>query len=108
MNKFVKSILDPIGVPVVNTTYLGGENTYIVFNVWSVPSLHANDEEILSTYTVQIDIFSPGSTTNLENEVKNRMKKARFMRSMEMPGEYIQEAKLYRKMMRFKYSREVE
>lgn len=107
MNKFVKSILDPIGVPVANKTYLGGEQTYIVFNIWSVPALHADDMEIETEYTVQIDIFSIGNLTNLAKETKDRMINAGFMREYENE-EYIEEAKLFRKIIRFNYTKEAE
>jgi hypothetical protein len=107
MNKFVKSILDPIGVPVANKTYLGSEQTYIIFNIWSIPGLHADDMEIQTDYTVQIDIFSPGNLTNLAKQAKNRMIAAGFMRSYENE-EYVEEAKLFRKIFRFKYSKEAE
>lgn len=107
MNKLVKSILDPIGVPVANVTYLGDENTYIVFNIWSVPGLHADDTEIKTEHTVQIDIFSPGNLTNLAKQVKSRMLGAGFMREYENEG-YVEEAKKFRKTYRFNYLKEAE
>lgn len=108
MNKLIKQILSPIGIPIDYGTYLGTANEFIVFNVWSVPMLHADDKEIGTNYTVQIDIFSPNNLLKIANEVNSRMINAGFMRILDDPVEYLQDKKLYRKTFRFSYAKEVE
>lgn len=107
MNTFIKNILDPIGIPVAYITYTGSANPHIIFNVWNTPGLHADDEEIQTNHTVQIDIFSTGSLTNLTKDVKTRMNAAGFMKILE-ESEYVEETKLFRKIIRFSYSKEAE
>lgn len=107
MNNLIKSILAPIGVPVGYITYTGTESEYIVFNFWSVPGLHADDHEVQTNFTIQIDVFSQKNFIRLANEVKNRMINAGFMRILE-DSEYIQDTKTFRKIYRFSYTKEVK
>lgn len=104
MNRFIQNILEPIGVPVYFVTNLDDVDEYIIFNVWSVPGLHADDKETQTNYTVQIDIFTRGNFLRIADEVKNRMEDAGFMRILEDPGDYIEEANLFRKTFRFSYT----
>lgn len=103
MNQFIKDTLSPTGVSVSYLTYTGSANQYIVFSYWSVPLAHADNKEIQSNITVQIDVFSSGNFTALVEEVKDRMIAAGFMKMLEDSGEYIEEANLFHKMMRFSY-----
>lgn len=107
MNTLIKSILDPIGIPVAYISYTGNTHPHIIFNEWNMPGLHADDEEIKTNHTVQVDIFSTGSLTSLTKDVKTRMKAAGFMKILE-ESEYIKETKLFRKILRFSYSKEAE
>lgn len=103
MNQLIKQTLDPIGIPVYFGTYTGSSKEYIIFNEWNIPGLHADDTEIQTNHTVQIDIFSPGNFLGIADEVKNRMRTAGFMKIMEDSAEYIDETKLFRKTFRFSY-----
>lgn len=107
-NSFVKSILDPIGVPVAYATYTGTASEYIIFNEWNIPGLHADDKESQTNHTVQIDIFAKGNFIQLADEVRSRMIAAGFMKIFEDPAEYIDNTKMYRKILRFSYTKEVE
>lgn len=106
-NNFVKSVLDPIGVPVFYITYTGTASQYIVFNEWNIPALHADDQEKQTDYTVQVDVFSTGNFISLVDQVKDRMTAAGFIRILE-ESEYIEEKKIFRKILRFRYVKEVE
>lgn len=103
MNQLIMDTLTPIGVPIAYLTYTGSASQYIVFNHWSVPLAHADNKEIQSNVTVQIDVFSSGNFTALVEEVKDRMIAAGFMKILEDAGEYIEEANLFHKMIRFSY-----
>lgn len=104
MNKFVLDVLKPIGIPVYFATNTGDASEYLIFNVWEIPSLHADDKELQVTQMVQIDIFTPGNFLPIANEVKKRMVEAGFMRVLENPADYIEETKLFRKTFRFSYT----
>lgn len=105
MNQLIKQTLDPIGIPVSFGTFAGTANEYIIFNVWSIPGLHADDGEMQTNYTVQIDIFSTGNFLKIADEVKTRMVDAGFMRILDDPVEYIDEIKMFRKLFRFSYTK---
>lgn len=104
MNKFVIDVLKPIGIPVYFATNTGDASEYLVFNVWEIPSLHADDREHQITHMVQIDIFTPDNFLPIADDVKNRMIDAGFMRVFENPADYIEEVKLFRKTFRFSYT----
>ncbi len=63
-------------------------------------SYHEENEEIATTYVVQVDIFSTGNYSKLEDLIKSKMKKAGFIRGM-AADMYEQETGLYHKAMRF-------
>lgn len=68
---------------------------------------YAENREIATNYTVQVDIFSKGDYTELENKVREKMIKAGFDRAMGADL-YEQETKLYHKAMRFTYTKTIE
>ena len=76
----IKSILNPIGLPVSQTSYLGKEDTYIVFNFTTIPSAFADDAAHYDRYLIQIHLFAPvtRSTTALEREIKERVSEAGY------------------------------
>ncbi len=57
-------------------------------------------EEISTDYYLQIDIFSKGSYTSLENIIKEKMKDAGFERSM-AADLFEKDTQLFHKAMRF-------
>lgn len=65
---------------------------------------YAENKEVATNYTVQVDIFSVGDYTSLENKVKEKMIKAGFNRA-NGADLYEQETKLYHKAMRFTYTK---
>lgn len=73
--------LKDIGVPVRFITYSGDEDTYILFYVYTVSdALSMEDEETFANHYVQISIFTkdPTKYSELEKEVKSRLKRAGF------------------------------
>lgn len=66
----------------------------------------AENKEIATVYLVQVDIFSKGDYTNLENKTKEKMISAGFSRSM-AADLYEEDTGLYHKAMRFIYTTEL-
>ena len=60
----------------------------------------AENKEIATNYYVQVDIFSMGDYSTIENAVKEKMIEAGFKRSM-AADLYESDTKLYHKAMRF-------
>jgi len=105
VNQLILETLTPTGVPVAYMTYTGNNPEYIVFNCWGSPLTHADNRERRENVTVQIDIFSKGDFTNLVQDVKQRMIDADFMKVQEGSGNYIEDTDIFRKTLRFSYTR---
>lgn len=68
-------------------------------------SLYAENEEIGTTYRVQIDVFTKGSYTLIVKAIKNVMKENGFMK--EFGGSLCEEGpKLFHYILRFNYESE--
>ncbi|MGG7057610.1 tail completion protein gp17 [Clostridium tertium] len=68
-------------------------------------SLYAENEELATNYTVQIDIFTKGSYTAIVKAIKNVMKENEFMK--EFGGSrYEEDSKLFHYILRFNYESE--
>lgn len=74
---------------------------YVEYNIFDeFGEEWAENEEIATTYYVQVDIFSKGNYIELENKIKEKMINAGFDRSM-CADLYEADAGLYHKAMRF-------
>lgn len=103
LNSLIESTLSPLDVPVYPNTYDGEEDTYIVFNTYNeAPEMNADDEEIITKYFIQVDVFSSGNYLSLVKKVKRLMKDVGFGRMFESET-YDTEMKKNRKIIRFNY-----
>ncbi|WP_079479718.1 hypothetical protein [Halobacillus salinus] len=102
MNDFIQSVLSPLNVPLAKLRFRGGESPYIVFSFWEVPYVHADDKEIETQYTIQLDLFTKGNPEELANSARALMKGAGFMKVFENE-DYVEDLQHYRKIMRFNY-----
>lgn len=102
MNRLIREALLPLGYPVVFKTYNGTAQEYIIFNYWSSPTAHADDNEWLTSYTIQIDFFTPGNFLTTAKQIESRMKEQGFMRVFD-DSEYIDEVNMFRYFVRFNY-----
>ncbi|QII49473.1 hypothetical protein G3M81_12300 [Bacillus paralicheniformis] len=106
----VKKTLEPLGVPVVFSTYGGGEDTYIRFFFYNQnTALSAEDDEMITGHYVHIDIFtkSPKEYARLEKEVPKLLKTAGFYRRNQY-DDYEEETEIYHKVLRFFYAQNKE
>ncbi|UZW16319.1 prohead protease [Clostridium pasteurianum] len=108
IKEFVRNILSDINI--INLT---GDKTvhflhaakptvpYIEYQIFDEKgNAWEEGKEISTDYYLQVDIFSKGNYTNLENVIKEKMKNAGFERGM--AGDlYEKDTQLYHKAMRF-------
>ncbi len=68
--------------------------------------VYADDEEIETGYVLQVDVWSKADYTDIVNQVKNTMKQIGFYRSFEN-DEYEADIKIYHKIIRFNYTKQI-
>lgn len=101
INGDIIAALSGIGVPVQFQHYSGDANTYITFFTYlDKPEQHADDEELVTGYYVQIDVWSKGDYTELVKAVHQRMTTHGF-RKQNFYDLYEEDLKIYHKVMRF-------
>ncbi len=108
LNKIIMDTLKPLNVPVASMRYNQTADTYIVFLVYNeAPEMSADDEEIITKYFIQMDVFSSGNFTKLVKDVVKLMKNAGFGR-MFASETYDEDMKKFRKILRFDYETKIE
>ncbi|WP_270577996.1 hypothetical protein [Caldibacillus thermoamylovorans] len=107
INGLIINTLKPTGVPVSLRTYTGNEPQYITFFTEDYPELSADDEEEITGYFVQIEVFSKINYTNLVNTVKDLMIQAGFNRINFRDDPYSSEIGMFHKVMTFSFSAHV-
>jgi hypothetical protein len=101
INQAVMTALKEIGVPVRFQTYTGTADSYITFFTYlEKPEQHADDEERITSYYVQVDVWSKGNYTDLVNAVHEKMLAAGFIKQ-NFYDLYEDDLKIYHKAMRF-------
>lgn len=103
ISKKVREVLKPTGVPVVKLKYSGEESTYITFFQYNeMGSLYADDEELESRLSIQVDVWSIGDYTELVKEVKRLMYNAGFRRNS-LRETYEDDTKIFHTVIRYYY-----
>ena len=101
INQAVMTALKGLGVPVRFQTYTGTADSYITFFTYlEKPEQHADDEERITGYYVQIDVWSKGDNTDLVNAVHEKMMAAGFTKQ-NFYDLYESDLGIYHKAMRF-------
>jgi hypothetical protein len=107
LNQLIIDTLAPLNVLVDFATYDNSAHTYIVFSQYNEGSgLNADDNELVTKYFYQADIFSKVNNTQLVKDVKRLMKEAGFIRIF-ASDVYEKDMKMYRKILRFTYESEI-
>jgi hypothetical protein len=103
MKASIVDILKPLNVPVCRLKYSGTAPTYITYFIFNeMGDLFADNEEIVTGYHVQVDIWSKGDYTDIENQLKELMTAAGFKRTYAIEL-YEEETHIYHKAIRFFY-----
>ncbi|GAA0313804.1 hypothetical protein GCM10008967_00360 [Bacillus carboniphilus] len=106
LNSLILSTLQPLGIPVDFQTYEGESTTYITFFEYNQRSaLNADDDEDITSHSIQLDVWSKGNYNNIVQQTKQLLKGIGFRRTHETEF-YEEETKIYHKVLRFSYSKE--
>lgn len=112
MNEELKYILgydisvDGEDIPVAHLRYKGKSKKFVTWTIIEeVPSLSANDENLFSVGTVDIDVFSNGNYLNIIKEIKKRMKDNEWIWIGDSPEMYEEDTGLYHRTCSFEKER---
>lgn len=101
VNERIIEALAPLGVPVAFHTYSGQETTYITFFTYlDQPEQFADDRESVLGLYVQVDLWSPGDTTELARQAHAALRTAGFRRKS-TADLYEEELQVYHKASRY-------
>lgn len=96
INSAVIAALSPLA-PIAFHAYTGKASTYMTFFTYNQRAgLIADDEEVSTIYSIQLDIFSKGNIDTLATEAKKALKEIGFARTSEIEM-YESNTKTYRK-----------
>lgn len=102
INPIITSALSDVGAPVSFQVYNGKEATYITFFQYNqISGFVADDVEQITSYYIQVDIWSKENYTNLVESVKTRMYAAGFRRTTESDL-YERDTEYFHKALRFR------
>jgi len=103
INKLIKDSLEAISVPTSFQTYSGTATTYITYFCYNEQGeLFAENQEIVTGFYVQVDVWSKADYTELAGQVQTAMIAAGFKRTTGADL-YERDTKIFHKAMRFSY-----
>ena len=113
MNEYelMKSMFDNFKVdgkeiPVDYLKYKGKSKTYVTYTfINDDPELFAEDKEVASIITLDIDIFSDRNYLAIETAIKDLMEENNFIRTGNSPDMYEEDTGLYHKTIEFEKER---
>lgn len=101
-NKLIIDTLKPFA-PTSFQTYSGTIFPHITFfELYQGAELNADDEEEMTAYSIQVDIWAHDDYTNLVKQVKASLKILGFRRAFETEF-YENDTKIYHKVLRFNF-----
>lgn len=111
IKSFVRNVLldtEIIGLTGDNTVYflhaIDPIAPYVEYEIFDESgNAWAEGKEVSTDYYLQVDIFSKGNYSNLENKIKEKMGNAGFERST-TADLYEEDTQLYHKAMRFVFT----
>lgn len=112
MNEEIKLILGEkliIGdreIPVAHLRYKGTSKTFVTWTMLDEnPALSANDEDLCSICSVDVDVFSDGNYLDIVKEIKKLMKNNDWIWTGDSPEMYEEDTGLYHKTISFEKER---
>ena len=110
MNEELKVILgENIGdaqIPVAHLRYKGDSRTFVTWTITGeAPSLSANDEDLCSICSVDVDIFSEGNYLDVMKEIKQKMKNNDWVWTEDSEEMYEEDTELYHRTCSFEKER---
>lgn len=108
MNEELKLILgERIGeIPVAHLRYKGESRKFVTWTITGEsPALSANDEDLCSVCSVDVDIFSEGNYLDIKKEIKQKMKNNDWVWVEDSSEMYEEDTELYHKTISFEKER---
>ena len=109
MNEELKLILGETigdGVPVAHLRYKGNSRKFVTWTViGESPALSANDEDLCSICSIDVDIFSDGNYLDIKKEIKRIMKNNDWVWVEDSEEMYEEDTKLYHQTCTFEKER---
>lgn len=112
MNEEIKLILTEkliIGgkeIPVAHLRYKGTSKKFVTWTITNeVPVLSANDEDLCSICSVDVDVYSDGNYLDIVKEIKRKMKNNDWVWTEDSSEMYEEDTQLYHKTISFEKER---
>lgn len=112
MNEEIKLILGEnlnIGgseIPVAHLRYKGSSNKFVTWTITGeTPALSANDEDLCSICSLDVDLFSDSNYLDIEKEIKRKLKNNDWVWVEDSEEMYEEDTGLYHKTCSFEKER---
>ena len=112
MNEEIKLILGEsliIGgekIPIAHLKYKGSSRKYVTWTITGeAPALSANDEDLCSICSVDVDIFSEGNYLDIKKQIKQKMKNNDWVWVEDSEEMYEEDTGLYHQTCTFEKER---
>ena len=93
-------------IPISHLIYRGKSRRYITWTIiGEAPDLSANDEDLCSIVSVDVDIFSDGNYLDIIKEIKKKMKNNDWVWVGDSGEMYEEDTQLYHKTCSFEKER---
>lgn len=103
IDNLINDALKNLKVPVSFQKYNGKENTYITFFKYlEKGELYADNDEKVTGYYIQVDVWSKNDYSELVEKVKAAMKATEFIKTS-AADLFDKETHMYHKVIRFVY-----
>ena len=99
-------IIGNVPIPIAHLRYKGESKKYVTWTITGeAPALSANDEDLCSICSLDVDIFSDGNYLDIEKEIKKLMKKNDWVWVEDSEEMYEEDTNLYHKTCSFEKER---
>ena len=99
-------IINGDSVPVAHLRYKGNSKKYVTWTVTGeAPTLSANDEDLCSVCSVDVDVFSDGNYLDIKKEIKQKMKNNDWVWVEDSEEMYEEDTGLYHQTCSFEKER---
>lgn len=93
-------------IPAAHLRYKGNSRKFVTWTITGeAPALSANDEDLCSIVSVDVDIFSDGNYLDIEKEIKQKMKNNDWVWVEDSEEMYEEDTGLYHKTCSFEKER---
>jgi hypothetical protein len=99
-------IINGQNIPIAHLRYKGNSKKYVTWTITGeAPALSANDEDLCSICSLDVDIFSEGNYLDIEKEIKQKMKNNDWVWVEDSEEMYEEDTGLYHKTCSFEKER---